>query len=110
MRHLFNVFVVPGFAGLSMVHINPPPVQYGISQGSHMVLLVSFLCFVLGGALSVIGVSADDSAKWLGGLFIMIMGIVIYTCTIMYASVYGPPSGFDLKGVVKSSFCCLCFF
>lgn len=77
----------------------PPAVQYGLSQSSHMMLLIGFLCFVLGGVFSVIGVVSDQLDKSIGGLVVMVVGIGVYTCTIMFANVSGPPSGFNLQGI-----------
>ncbi|CAN7941391.1 unnamed protein product, partial [Ixodes hexagonus] len=74
-----------------------PEISYGISPTSRMVLLIGILFFVLGGSLSVIGVATDEERKWVVGVGLLVLGVAVYTLTIMLAEVTGPPSGFDLQ-------------
>lgn len=76
---------------------DPLKAQYGISQTSRLVLCVAFLCFVAGGTFAVIGVASQRHYRTIAGSCAMALGAGIYTITIMFTNVTGPPSGFDLK-------------
>ncbi|KAK8776145.1 hypothetical protein V5799_030510 [Amblyomma americanum] len=76
---------------------DPLNAKYGISQTSRLVLAVALLCFAAGGVFAVIGVASQNHLKTIIGSCVMTLGSGIYTITIMFTSVSGPPSGFDLK-------------
>lgn len=76
---------------------DPHKVQYGISQTSRLVLAAAFLCFAAGGTFAVIGVASQRHYRTIAGTCAMTLGVGIYTITIMFANITGPPSGFDLK-------------
>lgn len=76
---------------------DPLKAQYGISQTSRLVLAIAFLCFAAGGTFAVIGVASQRHYRTLAGLCAMALGAGIYTASIMFTNVTGPPSGFDLK-------------
>ncbi|XP_065296855.1 uncharacterized protein [Dermacentor albipictus] len=76
---------------------DPHKAHYGISQTSRLVLAVAFLCFAAGGTFAVVGVASHKQSRTIGGLCAMGLGVAIYTITVMFTNVTGPPSGFDLK-------------
>lgn len=76
---------------------DPLNAKYGISQTSRLVLAVALLCFAAGGVFAVIGVASQNHYKTIIGTCVMTLGSGIYTITIMFTNISGPPSGFDLK-------------
>ncbi|XP_064472790.1 uncharacterized protein LOC135387606 [Ornithodoros turicata] len=74
-------------------------VEYGISRTSRVLLACTFFLFVLGGVLSVVGVAEMEPIKIYGGLIVTVIALGMYTLIVMYTRVYGPPSGFQLKGL-----------
>lgn len=75
----------------------PGKAVYGISQSGRLVLVIALLAFVAGGTLSVVGVASQKTVQIVVGVCIMTVGVGTYTIAIMFTSVTGPPSGFDLK-------------
>ncbi|KAH7966458.1 hypothetical protein HPB49_016497 [Dermacentor silvarum] len=76
---------------------DPHKAQYGISQTSRLLLAVAFLCFAAGGTFAVLGVASQKHYRTIAGSCAMALGVGIYTITVMFTNVSGPPSGFDLK-------------
>ncbi|XP_064487687.1 uncharacterized protein LOC135399873 isoform X2 [Ornithodoros turicata] len=76
----------------------PEELDYGISTTSRLLVMGTLVLFIIGGVLAVVGIGYNSQQKMYGGIVIIVIGVSMYTLTIMFTSIRGPPTGFELKG------------